>query len=119
MDAVNIGRCLENLLRRRQEIVVVLEHLERQSEDVIGKPHFDWLDRAWDENAARTVDRLMDLYRSELASIERALGRVRSATFGSCLACHQPIEPSRLDVFPQTEFCRECREFREIFEAAS
>jgi RNA polymerase-binding transcription factor DksA len=116
MDAITVERCGEKLLRRRQEILGVLDHLKQQSEDVTGKRHFDWLDKAWDESAAHTVDRLTDLYASELGSIERALGRIRSGAFGSCLACHRPIKPSRLDPFPQAEFCRECRELREAFE---
>jgi RNA polymerase-binding transcription factor DksA len=109
----------ERLLRRKQEIAAVLYHLRQESAEVTGTRHFDWVDQAWDDSAARTVDRLTELYRSELASVEKALHRIRSGTFGSCLACHQPIEPARLDLFPQTEFCRECREFRESFEAAA
>ncbi|HEY2989449.1 MAG TPA: TraR/DksA C4-type zinc finger protein [Candidatus Binatia bacterium] len=119
MDAIIVGQLEEKLFRRRQEILVVLEHLERQSQDLTGNHHFDWLDQAWDESAANTVDHLMELYRAELESIKRALGRIESIAFGSCLACHRPIESSRLDLFPQTEFCRKCREFRESFEAAA
>lgn len=109
----------ERLLRRRQEIAAVLEHLRQESEEVTGNRHFDWVDQAWDDNAARTVDHLTELYRAELAGVERAIARIRNGTFGSCRACHRPIEPARLNSFPQTEFCRECREFRETFEAAA
>lgn len=119
MEAITAGQHEKKLLKRRQEIAAVLEHLRQESEDVTGNRHFDWLDQAWDDNAARTVDRLTELYRSELASVKRALARVRDGTFGSCRACHRPIEPMRLEHFPQTEFCRECREFRESFEAAA
>ena len=119
MEAISVGQHEKKLLKRKQEIASVLEHLKQQNEEVTGNRHFDWLDQAWEDSAARTVDRLTELYRAELASVERAHGRVRSGTFGSCRACHRPIEPMRLDHFPQTEFCRECREFRESFEAAA
>lgn len=119
MEADKLERCEEKLLKRKREILTVLDHLGRQSEDVTGKPHFDWLDRAWDASAAHTIDRLADIYGRELAAVDGALGRVRSGTFGFCLACHEPIEPSRLDLFPQTEFCRACRALREGFEAAA
>lgn len=119
MDAIPVGQHEEKLQRRKQEIVTVLERLRQQSEDLTGNRHFDWLDQAWDDSAARTVDRLMELYRSELSGVERALGRIQNGTFGSCLACHRPIEASRLKHLPQTEFCRECGDFRERFEAAA
>jgi DnaK suppressor protein len=119
MEAIAVRQHEEKLLRRKQEIAAVLDHLRQESEDVTGNRHFDWLDQAWDDNAARTVDRLTELYRSELASVERAMGRIRDGTFGLCRACHRPIEPMRLDSFPQTEFCRECRDFREAFERAA
>ena len=106
----------EKLMKRKKEVLLVLDHLKKEGAEATGVHHFDWLDKAWDENAARTLDRLTELYRSELAGIERALGRLSAGSFGTCLACHKPIEMSRLELFPQTEFCRNCREFREAFE---
>jgi DnaK suppressor protein len=116
---IAIGKHEERLLGRKKEIAAVLDHLRQESAEVTGNRHFDWVDQAWDNNAARTVDRLTELYLSELASVERALARIRNGTFGSCRACRRPIEPARLNSFPQTEFCRECRELRESFEAAA
>jgi len=117
--AIAIRKHEERLLTRKHEIAAVLANLRRDSEELTGNHHFDWVDQAWDACAARTVDRLTELYRTELASVERAIARIGSGTFGSCLACHRPIEPLRLNSFPQTEFCHECREFRESFEAAA
>jgi RNA polymerase-binding transcription factor DksA len=119
MQAVNIQRHGENLLARKKKVGVVLEHLRREGGEVTGTRHFDWVDQAWDESDAHTIDRLIDVYERELASIDRAIGRIEAGTFGSCFGCHRPIDPSRLEVFPQAEFCRGCGEFREAFERAA
>jgi RNA polymerase-binding transcription factor DksA len=119
METTAVDRYEAKLHERRKEVMIVLDHLDGQSRDVTGNRHFDWLDQAWDNSTARTVDRLRELYTCELESVDRALNRLLDGTYGSCIACHQAIEPSRLDHFPQTEFCRECREFRESFERAA
>ena len=119
MQTITVKKFEEKLLRRRREILPVLKHLEEESEEITGNRHFDWLDQARDESEALLVDRLTALYRSELESIETALGRIRIGSFGTCRACHQPIEPVRLERFPQAEFCAGCKEMREVFERAS
>ncbi len=119
MHAVNVKRYSENLVARKKKVRIVLEHLKRQGEEVTGTRHFDWLDKAWDDSDAHTIDRLIEVYERELASIESALDRIEAGTFGSCLGCHRPIESSRLEVFPQAEFCLGCGGFREAFERAA
>lgn len=119
MHTIAVEKFEEKLLRRRHEILPVLKHLEEESAEVTGHRHFDWLDQARDESEALLVDRLTALYQRELESIETALSRIRTGTFGACRACHQPIEPARLERFPQAEFCAGCKEMREVFELAS
>jgi RNA polymerase-binding transcription factor DksA len=109
----------EKLLARRRAISTVLDHLKRENELVTGERHFDWLDQAWDNNAARTVDSLINLYRDELENIAGALASIREGTFGFCAACHEPINDSRLDIFPYARFCASCAEFRESVACAT
>ncbi|HEY1268413.1 MAG TPA: TraR/DksA C4-type zinc finger protein [Candidatus Binatia bacterium] len=56
------------------------------------------------------TDRLAAVYERELGDIETALDRIRTGTFGYCRACHQAIEPPRLERFPRAEFCQRCKE---------
>ena len=109
----------EKLLARRREIATVLDHLKRESELITGERHFDWLDQAWDNSSARTVDGLIGLYREELENIAGALARIREGTFGFCAACHEPINESRLDIFPYASFCASCAAFRESVARAA
>lgn len=119
MDTIKLRKYQERLLRRREQILTTVRHLEEESQEVAGKRHFDWLDQAWDENEIRLLDRLSDAYLREMGRIEMALGRMLAGTYGLCLACHRPIEYRRLDIFPETEFCLGCQDLRESFERAS
>ena len=107
------------LLERRRAIRNVLSHLKRDRDDAADDRQIDWLDRASDENAARTIDRLLELYRGELDGIEDALARIRTGGFGACAACHGFIEAPRLKLFPQTRFCAACAGLREAVERAA
>ncbi len=109
----------EKLLARRQAITRVLEHLQRDSNVIIGERQIDWLDQAWEENAARTLDGLVALYRTEMENIGAALARMRRGTFGLCAACHEEIESYRLESFPYAQFCASCAELREAVQRAA
>jgi RNA polymerase-binding transcription factor DksA len=119
MERKRIEQIEKKLLERRRAINGVLTHLKRESEEVTESRQTDWLDHAWEENAARTVDRLTELYRAELDGIEDALARIRTGTFGACAACHHTIEAMRLEFFPQTRFCAACADIREALERAA
>ena len=116
MDTIKIRTYQEKLLRRRRQILSTVKHLDEETNEFTGQRHFDWLDQAWDESEIRLLNRLSDTYLDELGKIETALGKVLSGTYGLCLACHQPIEKRRLDIFPETEFCLGCQDMRERFE---
>jgi len=60
-------------------------------------------------HSRRSVDRrLMERERRTQAEIDAALERVRSGTFGVCVACGTAIDRGRLDVVPQTSRCTNC-----------
>ena len=47
--------------------------------------------------------------RQKAAAIERALTQAQSGTYGICEACEQPINPERLEIFPQATLCVPCK----------
>jgi RNA polymerase-binding transcription factor DksA len=116
MDTIHVKRYQERLLRRRDQILQTVRRLEEETGEITGNRHFDWLDQAQDENELRLLDHLSDSYLQEMGRIEMALGRMLAGTYGLCVACHQPIEKSRLKTFPHAEFCLECQDIRERFE---
>lgn len=52
----------------------------------------------------------------ERSSIEEALGRVDSGSYGICEACDSPISSRRLEVLPAAHLCIKCQEKSEKLE---
>jgi RNA polymerase-binding transcription factor DksA len=118
MNTITAKRCEEKLLRRRHEILPVLKHLAGENGDEADERRFDFVNPQYESTETFLVDRLAAMYGRELENIETTLSRIRMGTFGYCRACHQPIEPARLQRFPQVEFCSHCKESRESIDNA-
>ncbi len=101
----------DRLTERREQLVATLRHLSDEQAEVARNP--DWIDRAAYESRVALLDELNRWYRAEMKQIDRALLRVRSHEYGSCAACHDPIDPKRLLAVPQAIYCVGCEEFRE------
>jgi len=111
MDRVRMGRHIDQLVKRREKIAATLKHIHREQAEA--EQETDWLDRAAYESRIALLDRLNAWYTREMAAITDAFGRVEQDTYGSCLACHKPIEAHRLDCFPEAVFCGGCQSVRE------
>jgi RNA polymerase-binding transcription factor DksA len=55
----------------------------------------------------------------ELDDINAALARVAAGTYGTCIECGRPIEPSRLELVPQAARDLECQRLFEERNASS
>ncbi len=114
MDERQIKTTIDRLRNRREHLVMTLRHLHREYEQVEGNT--EWLDQAAYDNRTALLDRLNEWYLAEVKKIDHALDRFDNHAYGSCLACHQAIDPKRLKLVPEAEFCPACEEFRESFE---
>lgn len=113
MNTIQLERQREKLLRRKRQILHTITSLDKENRELAEQEHFDWLDRSWDLNESRLLDRLSEGYRTEALKIEMALHRMMTGKYGLCVACHEPIELRRLELFPEAEFCRDCQDMRE------
>lgn len=111
MNAIKNTIHSDRLKKRRDEITTTLRHLEKERRGA--EENSDWLDRAAYESRIGLLDRLTDWYVNEAAQIDQALIRIAENKYGTCLACHDPIEPRRLDINPEADFCATCQELRE------
>lgn len=64
------------------------------------------------EQANETIERELDLgvllsVESELALLQRALGRLDAGTYGRCEVCGKPIAEGRLEAKPAARYCVE------------
>jgi len=73
----------------------------------------NWIDQAAFESRIDLLCELIDWYLKETARIDDALIRMGEGKYGVCLACHEQIEPRRLETAPETAFCAKCQKNRE------
>ena len=113
----------ERLIEQKQRLW--LEVKDRLKSN-IGDGYQEMLATASDEEDQASVSLLAETHltllgpkRQELEAIEEALNRLELGTYGLCESCGQPIEPRRLEVMPETPFCRTCMSQKEKLAKAA
>jgi DnaK suppressor protein len=113
----------ERLLERKRRLWL---EVKDQLKSNIGNGYQEMLATARDEEDQATVSlmaetnlTLLGPKRQELEAIEEALQRLENGTYGLCEACGQPIEPRRLEIMPETPYCRNCMSQREKLAKAT
>ncbi len=114
MEASLFETYLARLSKRREQLLTTLRHLDDQQQEV--DDNTDWVDQAAYESRIASLDGLRRDFRAELTRIEGALERIDNFMYGSCAACHDPIDPKRLELVPEAEYCCGCERFREDLE---
>jgi RNA polymerase-binding transcription factor DksA len=93
------------LLNRLKELGVRLDGIE----DALEEPHSrDWEEMAVEREGEEVLERLGESGQAEIARIRSALKRYAEGEFGYCVACGGEIASERLDIVPETPFCRTC-----------
>jgi DnaK suppressor protein len=106
----------DKLRLRAIEVQRTIRHLEKERQEV--EENTEWIDRAAYESRVHLLDGLTTLYRYEMKEIETAHNRVEEGSYGLCLACHEPIEADRLEIYPAVQFCFDCQDYRERLRSA-
>jgi RNA polymerase-binding transcription factor DksA len=116
MIAIKNAQYYEKLNERRSDIMRTLEHVQKEQRAV--DENKEWIDKAAYESRCHLLDNLADWYLNERTRIDDALMRIAEVKYGVCLACHQSIEPRRLEKAPEAVFCAACQTTREALSAA-
>jgi len=114
MESVTVNTNIVRLAGRRDQLVTTLRHLDDEQKQV--ERNTDWVDQAAYVSRIALLDGLRDDYRAELTRIDRALERIANHQYGTCAACHDAIEPRRLESVPDAEYCCGRESFREGLE---
>lgn len=114
MKATMIDASFARLTKRRAQLVATLRHLDDEQNEV--ERNTDWVDEAAFDSRIALLDGLRHDYQVEMSNIDRALERIDNHQYGSCAACHGPIDPKRLELVPEAEHCTACESFREGVE---
>jgi DnaK suppressor protein len=107
MTATRLSRVKKTLETISVGAVLRLRHIRN---DVAVERSPDTLD-GMQFTEDRQLARLTSNWDSHLLSMVRsALSRLESGTYGTCVACEQPIPKKRLAAVPWTPFCIACQE---------
>lgn len=68
----------------------------------------DWAELAHERADDEVLERLGQSGVAEMARIRAALARMDRGDYGICLRCGGKITGKRLDLLPDTPFCRRC-----------
>lgn len=104
------GRPRHQLLRDKLRIEAVIHQLETQLQAEVD-PDVDEADPGL--ATYEVVRALLANARRKAADITHALNRIQAGGYGICEDCGRPIDPERLEIFPQTTLCVACKGKRE------
>ena len=100
----------KKILVRRDEIVIKLSALGKDSRDVETDIAQDTADKAESSYTKEFLLSLSDAERDQLFQIDAALKRIDAKDFGACQMCQKEIGKKRLNALPWTPLCIECQE---------
>jgi len=93
------------LLNRLGELDARLHEIESELDAPVSK---DWEEAAVEREDEEVLEQLGQSGQEEIARIRAALQRLRDGVYGICVRCEDPISTARLDVLPDTPFCKNC-----------
>ena len=78
------------------------------SEELTSHQEKDWEELATQREADEVLEILGVEAQIELRMIAGALARLEAGNYGNCQVCGAPIDAVRLDILPDTPFCKDC-----------
>lgn len=102
---LDTARYRDALMRRLRQLDTRLHAIE----DELDTPRArDWEEAATEREGDEVLERLGESGEAEISRIRAALDRIRKGSYGTCARCGEQISAERLDVLPETPFCRFC-----------
>lgn len=102
---------MESRVRSERLEAMLTELVMRQrriSEDLAEPLDPDWSERAVETEDDAPLEGQAVLLEREIASVRRALDRVRDGSYGICVQCGEEISPARLEARPEAALCIRC-----------
>lgn len=98
--------------KRRAQLLARLSELDERLHDIESEldahQSKDWEELATEREDEEVLEGLGTAGQEEITRIRAALKRIRQGEYGFCAKCGAEISAARLDVLPDTPFCKEC-----------
>lgn len=104
-DASILADRKAQLTERRLELLARMTFVDQELGSH-GSP--DWEDNAVEHEEDETLEALGLSAQAELRMIDAALARIAQGEYGFCARCGTEISAARLDLLPETPFCKDC-----------
>lgn len=103
---------MTDIAKRKTQLEQRLADLDsrlHEIEDTLEQPvPKDFEDRASEREEDEVLETMGQSGLEEVAMIRAALVRIAEGSYGDCVKCGESISDARLDLLPQTPFCRTC-----------
>ncbi|MDQ2091383.1 TraR/DksA family transcriptional regulator [Marimonas arenosa] len=103
---------MTSIKKRRAQLLKRLSELDERLHDIEeefdGHQSKDWEEMATERENDEVLEGLGVAGREEITRIRAALQRIREGEYGFCMKCGEEISEARLDVLPDTPFCKTC-----------
>ena len=103
----NLMRLKELLLRQRLEIFQRKQRLESDW-DELSEREIEMEEAAQKAALTEIYEQLDEQEQNEIETIDLALDKIDTDTYGICEGCREPITPERLALLPATPYCVAC-----------
>lgn len=108
MDAARLDRFRHRLDARVAELRPALDKTPDQTSAVVPDVAIGRLTRVDAQQAGYVSEALRRQMAAELASVQRALGRIDAGTYGLCPRCEEELSEARLEAKPDALLCVRC-----------
>src|SRR3954451_19101620 len=110
MTKVQLKKFREMLEAKRAEIIKRAQQTLDEDMTLDANDLPDEMDLASSEYLQSFTFRLRGREKVFLEKIDRALGKIKDNTFGTCEECGEEISVKRLEARPETTLCIKCKE---------
>ncbi|SRR5712692_3527766 len=100
----------KRLLAKQQELLRLVLKSEQDGREADGEATQDIADKAANSYTKEFLFHQSDENRRALQLVTEALERIKSGSYGLCVACHEEVQHKRLDAVPWARHCIECQE---------
>ncbi len=100
----------KNKIRLEEERKQLLQDIAELQESLKAEVDIDEEEGDPELHEREKAQALLTAMQKRLEDIEAALEAIAKGTYGICERCGKPIDPARLEAFPEARLCLSCKE---------